>query len=397
MIGKYLITEFNNKKTGFLLEDGKLVKACLLSNESLVGNIYTAKVVNIVSSINSAFIDAGTGDFLYYSLADNDGQHIFLKHGNSNKLCVGDEILVQVSMDPIKTKKGVATSIIGLKGKNVMLRRNAVVGASKKFVDADRKKKLKSDMQKLIDEKNSPCGSVGAVIRTAASTVSDEDVLSEMSQLIDKLDSIYNSGMNSVVKKCIYEAPNLFYEELENIIIINKYEEFKIVTDIQSEYDLLSETIDTKYLELYSDDMLKLDKLYSIEDKLRKSFNRTIHLKSGGSIIVEPTEALTVFDVNSGKAVKGKNAQKTFLKTDMEAATEIARVMRLRNISGIIIIDFINLKAPEDIKELISHLKSEIARDDKKVAYVDMTPLGLVEITRMKGERPFKLEDFMVN
>ena len=78
MIGKYLITEFNNKKTGFLLEDGKLVKACLLSNESLVGNIYTAKVVNIVSSINSAFIDAGTGDFLYYSLADNDGQHIFL-------------------------------------------------------------------------------------------------------------------------------------------------------------------------------------------------------------------------------------------------------------------------------------------------------------------------------
>ena len=394
MIGKYIITEFNNRKTGFLLEYGKLVRACLLSNESNVGNIYTAKVMNVVPSINAAFIDAGTGDTLYYSLTDNDGMHIFLKHGNSNKLCVGDEILVQVSMDPIKTKKGVATSILDMKGKNIILRRNGTIGASKKFVDQDRKKLLKDKLQKLITEEESSCGKIGAVIRTAGNNSTDDEIVEEFKQLISRVEGIYNSALNSVVKKCIYTAPDGFYDELEDIASRGKYEEFTIVTDSADEYNHLADIIDEKYLELYSDEMLNLHKLYNIEDKIRKSFNRTIHLKSGGSIIVEPTEALTVIDVNTGKAIKGKNVQKTFLKINQEAATEIARILRLRNMSGIIIIDFINLKDAEDIKELINHLKAELLKDEKRVTYVDMTSLGLVELTRVKGERPLTMADF---
>ena len=394
MIGKYIITEFNNRKTGFLLEDDKLVRACLLSNESNVGNIYTAKVMNVVPSINAAFIDAGTGDTLYYSLTDNDGMHIFLKHGNSNKLCVGDEILVQVSMDPIKTKKGVATSILDMKGKNIILRRNGTIGASKKFVDQDRKKLLKEKLQKLIAEEESSCGKIGAVIRTAGNKSTDDEIVEEFKQLISRVEGIYNSALNSVVKKCIYKAPDGFYDELEDIASRGKYEEFTIVTDSADEYNHLADIIDEKYLELYSDEMLNLHKLYNIEDKIRKSFNRTIHLKSGGSIIVEPTEALTVIDVNTGKAIKGKNVQKTFLKINQEAATEIARILRLRNMSGIIIIDFINLKDAEDIKELINHLKAELLKDEKRVTYVDMTSLGLVELTRVKGERPLTMADF---
>ncbi len=394
MTAKYIITEFNNRKTGFLLEDGKLVRACFLSNESNVGNIYTAKVMNIVPSINAAFIDAGTGDQLYYSLTDNDGMHIFLKHGNTNKLCVGDEILVQISMDPIKTKKGVATSIIDMKGKNIILRRNGSIGVSKKFTDQDRKKLLKNKLQKLISEEDSSLGKVGAVIRTAGNDATDEEVVDEFKQLLSRAEGIYNSAINSVVKKCIYKAPDGFYDELEEITARGKYEEFGIVTDSSFEYDHLAEIIDKKYLELYSDDNLKLYKLYSIEDKLKKCFNRTIYLKSGGSIVVEPTEALTVIDVNTGKAIKGKNVQKTFLKINLEAATEIARILRLRNMSGIIIIDFINLKSSEDIKELINHLKVELSKDEKRVTYVDMTSLGLVELTRVKGERPLTLSDF---
>ena len=394
MTAKYIITEFNNRKTGFLLEDGKLVRACFLSNESNVGNIYTAKVMNIVPSINAAFIDAGTGDRLYYSLTDNDGMHIFLKHGNTNKLCVGDEILVQISMDPIKTKKGVATSIIEMKGKNIILRRNGSIGVSKKFTDQDRKKLLKDKLQKLISEEDSSFGKVGAVIRTAGNDATDEEVVDEFKQLLSRAEGIYNSAINSVVKKCIYKAPDGFYDELEEITARGKYEEFGIVTDSSFEYDHLAEIIDKKYLELYSDDNLKLYKLYSIEDKLKKCFNRTIYLKSGGSIVVEPTEALTVIDVNTGKAIKGKNVQKTFLKINLEAATEIARILRLRNMSGIIIIDFINLKSSEDIKELINHLKVELSKDEKRVTYVDMTSLGLVELTRVKGERPLTLSDF---
>lgn len=394
MTAKYIITEFNNRKTGFLLEDGKLVRACFLSNESNVGNIYTAKVMNIVPSINAAFIDAGTGDQLYYSLTDNDGMHIFLKHGNTNKLCVGDEILVQISMDPIKTKKGVATSIIDMKGKNIIFRRNGSIGVSKKFTDQDRKKLLKEKLQKLISEEDSSFGKVGAVIRTAGNDATDEEVVDEFKQLLSRAEGIYNSAINSVVKKCIYKAPDGFYDELEEITARGKYEEFGIVTDSSFEYDHLAEIIDKKYLELYSDDNLKLYKLYSIEDKLKKCFNRTIYLKSGGSIVVEPTEALTVIDVNTGKAIKGKDVQKTFLKINLEAATEIARILRLRNMSGIIIIDFINLKSSEDIKELINHLKVELSKDEKRVTYVDMTSLGLVELTRVKGERPLTLSDF---
>ena len=394
MEAKYIITEFNNKKTGFLLEDGKLVRACLLTNESLVGNIYTAKVINIVPSINAAFLDAGTGDTLYYSLSDNEGKHIFLKHGNSEKVCIGDELLVQVSMDPIKTKKGAVTSIIELKGRYSILKRNNTVGFSKKFVDEDRKNVLRERVKNVIESEMGSFSKIGALIRTAANDVSDEAILSEVREMAIKLNSILNTAQYSVAKNRMYSAPLDYIEDLLDIIAKNKYDDFKIITDLESEYDLMFGIIDSGYLELYNDEMISLSKVFNLEDKLKKGFNRTIHLKSGGSIIVEPTEALTVIDVNTGKAIKGKDVQKTFLKINIEAAKEISRILRLRNISGIIIIDFISMKDTEDIRELIGYLKSFLSFDEKRVTYVDMTPLGLVELTRVKGERPLTLADF---
>ena len=394
MEAKYIITEFNNKKTGFLLEDGKLVRACLLTNESLVGNIYTAKVINIVPSINAAFLDAGTGDTLYYSLSDNEGKHIFLKHGNSEKVCIGDELLVQVSMDPIKTKKGAVTSIIELKGRYSILKRNNTVGFSKKFVDEDRKNVLRERVKNVIESEMGSFSKIGALIRTAANDVSDEAILSEVREMAIKLNSILNTAQYSVAKNRMYSAPLDYIEDLLDIIAKNKYDDFKIITDLESEYDLMFGIIDSGYLELYNDEMISLSKVFNLEDKLKKGFNRTIHLKSGGSIVVEPTEALTVIDVNTGKAIKGKDVQKTFLKINIEAAKEISRILRLRNLSGIIIIDFISMKDTEDIRELIGYLKSFLSFDEKRVTYVDMTPLGLVELTRVKGERPLTLADF---
>ena len=394
MEAKYIITELNNKKTGFLLEDGKLVRACLLTNESLVGNIYTAKVINIVPSINAAFLDAGTGDTLYYSLSDNEGKHIFLKHGNSEKVCIGDELLVQVSMDPIKTKKGAVTSIIELKGRYSILKRNNTVGFSKKFVDEDRKNVLRERVKNVIESEMGSFSKIGALIRTAANDVSDEAILSEVREMAIRLNSILNTAQYSVAKNRMYSAPLDYIEDLLDIIAKNKYDDFKIITDLESEYDLMFGIIDSGYLELYNDEMISLSKVFNLEDKLKKGFNRTIHLKSGGSIIVEPTEALTVIDVNTGKAIKGKDVQKTFLKINIEAAKEISRILRLRNISGIIIIDFISMKDAEDIRELIGYLKSFLSFDEKRVTYVDMTPLGLVELTRVKGERPLTLADF---
>lgn len=394
MEAKYILTELNNKKIGFLLEDGKLVRTYLLSSESLVGNIYTAKVMNIVPSISAAFLDAGTGDTFYYSLADNEGKNIFTKHGNSEKVCIGDELLVQVSMDPIKTKKGAATSLLELKGRYSILKRSGNVGFSKKFVNEDRKKILRERVRNVIESELGQYSGIGALVRTAASDVPDELILAEVRELAIEMNSILNAAEWSAVKNRLYTPPIEYIEELRDIIAKNKYDSFKVITDLEDEYDLMFGKITSEYLEMYTDDMVSLSKVYNIEDKLKKGFNRTIHLKSGGSIIVEPTEALTVVDVNSGKAIHGKDVQKSFLKINKEAAKEIARILRLRNLSGIIIIDFISMKDADDIRELVGYLKGELSRDEKRVTYIDMTPLGLVELTRVKGEKPLTLADF---
>ena len=183
---------------------------------------------------------------------------------------------------------------------------------------------------------------------------------------------------------------------IRNRLVKGFYNNIKIITDKRDLYDdltaeLSDDEIDISY---YDDEMVALDKVYNIETDLKKLFSRTVFLKSGGSLIVEPTEAMTVIDVNSGKAIKGKNAEASYLKINMEAASQIARLLRVRNMSGIIIIDFISMKDPESVKKLTEHMKSELKKDEVKALYVDMTPLGLVEITRKKITKPLTLDDF---
>lgn len=397
MNATFVITEINSKKTGFLLEDNSLVRACSLCNESIIGNVYSAKVVNIVPSINAAFLDAGTGDYLYYSLNDNTN-HIFLKHGNTEKVCMGDELLVQIEKDPIKTKKGVATSDIELSGKFYILNRRNEVGISHKITDADIRKNLKAKVGTALDGYNARFSEegkeldLGAIIRTSAEQASESELSLELNNLVHTMNGIVDSGMHSVVKKLIYSPDKSIKSEL--LDIKNKYETFSVITDLEEEYNLLKVDFGSD-IKLYNDNMVALHKVFNLEDKLAKAFDRFIYLKSGGSIIVEPTEALTVIDVNTGKAIKGKNTEKSFLKINKEAAEAIARIIRLRNISGIIIIDFINMKQIESIKELLDYLKNQLIKDEVKVTFVDMTPLGLVELTRKKEAKPLTLQDFL--
>ena len=399
MDATFVITEINSKKTGFLLEDNSLVRACSLYNESLLGNVYTAKVVNYVPSINAAFLDAGTGDYLYYSLHDNTS-HLFTQHGNKDKVCMGDELLVQISKDPIKTKKGVATSDIELNGKYIILNRSNDVGISHKISDAETRNNLKSKVQSALDEYNARYKAedkdmcLGAIIRTSAEFVSDDELLFELNTLVHTMNGIIDLAKHSVVKKLIYSPDRSIKSELIDIKNKKKYDSFNIITDLEDEYNLLSVDFGSD-IKLYNDDMVSLHKVYNLEDKLQKGFDRFVYLKSGGSIIVEPTEALTVIDVNTGKAIKGKNTENSFLKINKEAAETIARIIRLRNISGIIIIDFISMKKAESIKELIDHLKRQLEKDEVRVTYVDMTPLGLVELTRKKEAKPLSVQDFL--
>jgi ribonuclease G len=236
--------------------------------------------------------------------------------------------------------------------------------------------------------------SLGAIIRTSAEFVSEDELKLELNSLVHTMNGIVDYGMHSVVKKLIYSPDRSIKNELIDIKNKQKYDSFNIITDLEEEYNLLSVDFGSD-IKLYNDKMVALHKVFNLEDKLKKAFDRFIYLKSGGSIIVEPTEALTVIDVNTGKAIKGKNTEKSFLKINKEAAEAIAKVIRLRNISGIIIIDFINMKEIESIKELLDYLKKQLDKDEVKVTFVDMTPLGLVELTRKKEAKPLTLQDFL--
>ena len=143
-------------------------------------------------------------------------------------------------------------------------------------------------------------------------------------------------------------------------------------------------------MRLYQDSMLSLSALYGIEGKLKPALETRIWLKSGGYLVIEPTEALTVIDVNSGKCEDGKNPEDTYRSINLEAAEEVAFQLRLRNLSGIIIVDFINMQSPGDNAQLLYVLKSLVKRDKVKTTVVDMTPLGLVEITRKKISKPLR-------
>ena len=164
----------------------------------------------------------------------------------------------------------------------------------------------------------------------------------------------------------------------------------RIVTDLQSVYEELYPIYGDK-VELYSDDSYSLDKLLGISTKLLKANEKKVWLKSGGNLVIEPTEALTVIDVNTGKAVDGRrNKETTFYKINCEAAIEAARQIRMRNLSGIILIDFIDMKEQEHVEELMQLLRMKLSEDKVKTVLVDITKLGLVEITRMKKNPPLR-------
>lgn len=168
-MNRLIIGNYKNTRIGFLLEEGQLVETVSLSDESILGNVYTARVVKIVKSIDAAFLDIGTGDTLYYSLKDNENRHIFIKHtANTDKVCEGDIILVQVEREQVKTKKAEATANIEFVGKNIILNRLGVIGISKK-IDSGLRDPLKRKVEKIVKEEKKKIGledkAVGAVIR----------------------------------------------------------------------------------------------------------------------------------------------------------------------------------------------------------------------------------------
>ena len=380
---QFVFTEWNKKKLGILFEDGKAMEIRCYEADSILGNVYRARVSNLSPNINAAFVDIKKGESCYLSMDDYHGE----------KLKVGDLVTVQVVRDKIKTKRYAVTTDISLQGDYAVTTLFAPVGVSSKITDSAKKKELKTLMQNLlIAEQDAQFylaeGNVaeierikkltlGGIIRTQAEHAEDAAITREIEGQARLLYSIMKKSEYATQYTCLYHTE---VEYIKDIRRMHALQDVEIVTDIPEVTEAISE------IPLYTDEYT-LTLRYSLASLLEKTLSKRAYLKSGAYLVIEPTEAMTVIDVNSGKSIKGKNAEEQFLKINIEAAKEIARQLRLRNISGIVMIDFINMKEESHNHELMKNLAEYVRTDPVRTTVVDMTKLGLVELTRQKGKR----------
>ncbi len=380
---KLIITEYRDKIVSVLTEDSRPVQISLESKEqeSILGNIYIGRVQNIVKNINAAFVEIAPGITGYYSLTENR-RHWLGDKPEERTLRIGDEIMVQVEKDGIKTKAPMLTSNISLAGKYCVL---TVLFPNISFSGKIRSSQWKETVKGLIEARKQP--SYGVIVRTNARDAGHEEILQELDRLSGEFEKILAQRAFRACYSLLCEASPPFLREIRNVYTDTLT---AIVTDKQELYDEIfrylsfNQPEDLDKLTFYEDSLLSLSALYSLETVIGEALQPRVWLKSGGYLVIEPTEALTVIDVNTGKFSGHKNPQDTLMKINLEAARAVARELRLRNLSGIIVVDFIDMESEENRKLLMETLRSAVRKDPVKTTVVDMTKLGLIEITRKK-------------
>lgn len=365
MNNKLIISDyFKGKLLGFLFENDSLIRIKNLKNDSLVGNIYCGYVKDVVKNINACFI----------TIENDQKGYMVIKENETIKQ--GSKILVQVISDKIKTKDYAVTSELTFNGKYVVLTEgNKNFSISKKITDNEKRNQLKSVFDKYNNDE------FGLILRTSCINASIDEICDEINELISKRQNIYNKFEHATPKQCLYNA-NSISNTIEDLV--NKYN-CQIFTEDSSIYNLLKEDFDVYFNDK---EKINLTNKYSLDKHLKQSLDKFVWLKSGAYLIIEQTEALTVIDVNSGKAEINSNRNNTFKKINKEAAIEALRQIQIRNLSGIIIIDFINMNNQQDYFELKQILKERALYDYSKCNIIDFTKLGLLEISRKKSEKP---------
>lgn len=386
-MNKLIVTRWNQGVLTALQSEEGIIQLNLdpAPDSSVLGNIYIGKVKNIVKNINSAFVEFTNGRMGYYSLAENRN-HIYAKEHSGSSLKAGDEIVVQVSRDSVKTKAPVLTGNISFPGKYCVLTLGkTVIGFSSKIKNQEWKAAVKQMLPKEAGTE------YGVIIRTNAQDADPDIIINELVSLRETSSRMLSEAAYRTCFSQLYRSVPSYISDIRDL---NSGLLQEIITDDSSIYQQLQEYLacfqpeDHRKLTYYEDKMLPLGKLYSLESVMERAMNKRVWLKSGGYLVIEPTEALVVIDVNTGKFSEKKEIRATILKTNLEAAAEISRQLRLRNLSGIIIVDFIDMERDEDKRELLTRLEALTAKDPVKTTVVDMTRLNLVEITRKKVRRP---------
>ena len=391
---KIVITTFSDKITAVTFEEGRPSLIDVYDkNDSdkeaaLLGNVYIGRVQNVVKNINSAFVEIAKDVVCYYSLNDNT-QHHFLNRKNTGKVCQGDLMLVQVSKEAIKTKAPSVSSQISITGNYIVMSLDdkGEVAVSAKIRDNHFRKNIQEKLKPYIEASD---GRMSFVVRTAAYKADENELLKEAEYMSGLEHSIHIKSTSRPAFTCLYMKEEQYVSDIREYKLTNSdsivSDEPELLENITSGVPRLKDITS-----LYEDKLLPLYKCYSLEKILHDALSPHVWLKSGAYLIIEPTEALTVIDVNTGKFDGNKkNREDTFLKINLEAAAEICRQLRLRNISGIIIVDFINMENPENNSSIIEFLKAELAKDSVPSFFIEMTKLGLVEITRKKIKKPLQ-------
>lgn len=369
-----------------LLEDGQLAELSLIpgSQSSLLGNIYIGKVRNIVKNIQAAFVEIEGGQLCYLPLEDVR-RPVYTKPKKQERLVEGDELLVQVSREAVKTKAPTVTTNLNLTGRYlVMTTGNRVIGYSSKL-----KPKEKERLREWMEGWELP--PVGLIVRTNAGQAGQEELKKEFDRLCRNYVFLTEQAVHRGVCACVQKSPPSY---LTSILGTRREGLKEILTDDPKLYGEIGEFLrdempeDAGKLRLYGDRMLPLKALYRLEKGLSDALSSKVWLKSGAYLVIEPTEAMTVIDVNTGKYTGGKEKQQTIRKINQEAAKEIARQLRLRNLSGIILVDFVDMEDQEAREELLTLMREFLKTDPLKAAAVDLTALGLMELTRKKQRKP---------
>lgn len=381
--GKILILKLHKKRLSLLMSDNRILAARAQQDAAAaVGDIYIGKVQSISPNISAAFIDLG-GKFLTFLPITDAATAFVLNRKPDGRLKPGDELLVQVTKEPMKTKLAGVTTRLSLPGQYAVLGIKPEGARTGVQVSA----KLNAEKQtyfRELEELGQISERFRLIVRTNAGTLGDDDpLLEEARALEDTLTHILEIAPSRTCYSCLYRNKPDYVSFVENAY---RSEYNEVITDLPEVYDTLLEPCRKADIpiRLYEDSLLPLHKLYAVEERLQELTEKKVWLKSGGYLVIEPTEALISVDVNTGKYESGKDKEETFYRINREAAETIALHLRARNLSGMILVDFINLKSREREAELLAYMRELLKKDPVPARAIDMTALGLMELTRKK-------------
>jgi ribonuclease G len=399
MENQILINITFNETRVALMEKGSVAELYIerKSVPRIVGNIYKGVVGKVVPGMQAAFVDIGLGKSGFISVEDVHEDSLFeyfLDSGSESQqqrkqdrgliqdiLREGQHVIVQVLKESVSGKGAKLSSNIGIPGKySVLLGSTDIVGISRKIEDTEERERLGETIRKIKPE------GIGIIARTASMGISPEELERDIGELVRLWEDIRRKSEEQKAPSLLYEEPRLYIKAVRDFV---SSEYNKILVDSESVYKKITAYLKRNFpdagvnIELYQDTE-PIFARYGVESEIRKIFNKKVWLKSGGHIIIEEAEGLTVVDVNTGRYQSGKSQEETIYTLNLEAASEIVRQIRLRNLVGIVVVDFIDIKNRQLRDQIYEAFVEALKQDRARSAVLEISPFGVIQMTRQR-------------